>query len=563
VRESPLAVLTRHFFTSLFDFGVLSEDGAESLKKVMLGGLSLAIALGLVLTRVYMGKYGALGTASPEVYAQAVVADHAFLIAVSMWLVGAAMALVGQSLFPDETDFRILMVEPLTRAEVFTAKLAALALFAGLIIAGSHLALVPVTTLTLLPAVKTGTFLVTAVTFAACSLAGSLFAALAVVAVHGLLVLLAARSRLLLVSGVVRIALIGGLVLALPLLARLPGTADAFQSGASWLVLAPAAWFAGLARWLLGEPDRGGLAALALGASLAAAAIAVVAYGRLYRRFDRITFHAPAPERAPRLASPLAGWDGADPVRRAVRRFVSLTIRRSLLHQGLVVGVLTAAGSLVLNGLLDANWGASRPDVDARGGLATLVLLAPMTMVFFAVPGIRLALSIPHELRANWVFRMTEDVDGRAEVAEASLRAVLALGVGVPIAILAPLQWWAIGPGAMAVWPVEAAIGWLYAEQLMRRWERVPFTCAYLPGKGFVPQMCVRGFAAFVLFTFASGLMVRGSLRHTGAAVAITVVLGGVAAIRRARRAAHARETDLTFEDQLPNDVTALRLYAD
>jgi hypothetical protein len=558
-----MAVLTRHFFTSLFDFGILSEDGAESLKKVMLGGLALAISLGLVLTRVYMYKYGGLGSADAEVYARAVVADHAFLIAVSMWLVAAAMALVGQSLFPDETDFRILMVEPLQRSEVFGAKLAALALFAGLIIAGSHLALVPLTTLTLLPAAKSGTFLVTGVTFVASSLAASVFAALAVVALHGLLVLLAARSRLLLFSGVVRIALIGGLVLALPLLARLPATAGAFESGAWWLPWAPPAWFAALARGLLGEPGRGALAALAVGASLGAGTIAVVAYVRLYRRFDRITFHAPAPDRPPRFAAPLAGWAGADPVRRAVRRFVSLTIRRSLLHQGLVVGLLTAAGSLVLNGLLEANWTAARPDVDARGGLAIVLLVAPMTMMFFAVPAIRLALSIPHELRANWIFRMTEDVDGRAEVAEASVRAVLALGVGVPIAIFAPLQWWAIGPGASAVWPVEAAIGWMYAEQLMRRWERVPFTCAYLPGKGFVPQMCVRGFAAFVLFTFMSGLMVRGSVRHTGAAVTITVLLCGIAAIRRRRRAAHARETDLTFEDQLPNDVTALRLYGD
>ena len=55
----------------------------------------------------------------------------------------------------------------------------------------------------------------------------------------------------------------------------------------------------------------------------------------------------------------------------------------------------------------------------------------------------------------------------------------------------------------------------------------------------------------------------RGAVRSAGAAMAIAAVLGGIAAFRRARRAAHARETTLTFEDQLPNDVTALRLYAD
>ena len=50
-----------------------------------------------------------------------------------------------------------------------------------------------------------------------------------------------------------------------------------------------------------------------------------------------------------------------------------------------------------------------------------------MTLMFLAVPAIRLALSVPMDLRANWIFRMTEDVDGRAEVADAGVRAVLVL----------------------------------------------------------------------------------------------------------------------------------------
>jgi hypothetical protein len=180
------------------------------------------------------------------------------------------------------------------------------------------------------------------------------------------------------------------------------------------------------------------------------------------------------------------------------------------------------------------------------------------------VPAIRVALSVPLELRANWIFRLTEDVPGRAEAAAASTRVVLALAVAVPIASIAPLQAWAFGvAGAARVLLAEAAVGWLLAEWRMAGWGRVPFTCAFLPGKGFVPQMCVRGFAAFVVFTFASGLLVRGAVRHAGAAVATAVVLGGIAAIRSGRRATHARETSLTFEDRLPDDVTALRLDAD
>jgi hypothetical protein len=115
VRDRPEAVLTRHFFTSLFDFGFLSDDGAESLKRALLGSLAVALAFGLLLTRVFMAKYSELSAGPADAYERAVVADHAFLISVPMWIVAAAVGFVGESLFPDRTDFRILMAEPLSR----------------------------------------------------------------------------------------------------------------------------------------------------------------------------------------------------------------------------------------------------------------------------------------------------------------------------------------------------------------------------------------------------------------------------------------------------------------
>jgi hypothetical protein len=553
-------VLTHHFFTSLFDFGILSDEGTESLKRVLLGTLALAIAGGLLLTRVFMAKYGMLAGAAPEVYAREVVADHAFLMAVPMWIVAAAMSLVGQSLFPDEIDFRILMAEPLSRSVVFGAKLASLLLFGGLFVAGTHLGLMPPATLTLIGAARTGSIILAALAFLASSLAASLFAAFAIVAIHGLLVLLASRRRLLVFSGAARIVVIGGLVLALPLVTRLPASAGAFEAHAWWLAWAPPAWFAGLERWLLGDVTRGMLAARAMAATIGAMAIAVAAYVRLYRRFDRVTFQSAGPGRSAGRGPSSARWVRGTSVRGAVGRFVSLTIQRSVLHQGLVVGVLAATGGLVLNSLLSADWGGHGV---AGNTLIWTLLWAPMTMVFLAVPAIRLALSVPLDLRANWVFRMTEDVDGRAEVTDASVRAVLALAIALPIALMAPLQWWAMGGGCLAIVLVEASIGWLLVEFQMADWHRVPFTCSYIPGKGFVPQMCVKAFASYVTFTFATGLMLRESLRHQAIAFVLASGFSVAAVALRLRRARHARQTSLIFEDQMPSDVTPLRLNAD
>src|SRR5688500_19495190 len=105
-----------------------------------------------------------------------------------------------------------------------------------------------------------------------------------------------------------------------------------------------------------------------------------------------------------------------------------------------------------------------------------------MTMVFLAIPAIRLALSVPLDLRSNWIFRMTEDVDGRAEVVAANVRVVLALGVAVPLALIGPLQGWALGASALGVILLEALIGWLLVEWLMADWRRISFTGSYIAG---------------------------------------------------------------------------------
>ena len=483
MRDSPEVVLTRHFFASLFDFGFLSDDGAEALKRAMLGSLAVALALGGLLVRVFMAKYSELSAEPLDVYQQAVMADHAFLMAVPMWFVAAAIGLVGESLFPNQLDFRILMAEPLSRPTIFGAKLAALLLFAGLFVAGTHVALAPLATLTMLGMVRTGSFVISALAFAVSSALASLFAALAIVAVHGALMLCAPRARLVAFSSMVRSATIGTLLLSLPFVARLPAVDRAFAADAWWLRLVPPAWFVGLERWLVGDVRLSALAALAAAGTVAVLVVSVVSYVLLYRRFDRVTLEPAVSRRADASDRSLARWNGRSPVRHAIGRFIAITIRRSPLHQGLVVGLLAAAGGFVLNSLLNASGWHDPIETRQKRALINTLLWAPMTMIFLAVPAMRLALWIPLDLRSNWVFRMTEDEAGRAEVAAANVRAVWALAVALPLALIGPLQWWVLGPSVFAVLIVEMSIGWLLVEWAMADWQRIPFTCAYFPAR--------------------------------------------------------------------------------
>jgi hypothetical protein len=570
----PIVVLTRHFFAALFDFGFLSDAGVESLKRTLLGCLAGAIAIGLLLTRVFMAKYAALSAAPPEIYERAVMADHAFLIAVPMWIVAGAVALVGHSLFPDQTDFRVLMAEPLSRLTIFASKLAALLLFVSLFIAAAHVALLPLAALTMIGAIKTGSIVATTLAFAFSSVIGSICAALAVIALHGALVLLAPRARLLACSGAVRSLLIGLLVLSLPIIGRLPGTAGAFASpGAWWLSWAPPAWFVGLERWLIGGGDasRAALAALdALAAQAATAtvlvlAITIASYVLLYRRFDRIVLQS---SQAAGSAADARAWTqslhrwaaGRAPVRHAVGRFTWITIRRSVLHQGLVVALLAAAGGFVLNTLLSTDGWKTPLPTTGRSPLLLALLGAPLTMIFLSVPAIRLALSVPLDRRSNWIFRMTEDAAGRTEVAAANVGIVLWLAVALPLALLGPLQWWMIGPSALGIILIEALTGWLLVEWSLAEWRRIPFTCSYIPGKGFVPLMFLKGFHAYVFFGLLTTIILRLSLGRPRVVFAIAAIAGVAAAALSLTRRRNAAAAPLTFDDELPTDVNPLRL---
>jgi hypothetical protein len=562
VPDGPWRVLTRHFFAAMFDFGFLSEEGAESFKRLLMGMVAVALGTGLLLARVFIGKYRILSTGPAEAYQLALTADHAFLIALPMWIVAAAVVLFGHSLFPNEVDYRILMAEPVPRRLIFGAKLAALLLFIALFVGGAHAALLPLFVLTMFGQPGPAAILANAAAFAFSSAAAGLFSALTIVGINGALVLCAPRSRLPSVVAAVRGALLTVLVLAVPFLLRLPGTAQAFAADAWWLRWAPPAWFVGLERWLLGDGTRSALAITAASATLMVLTVSITSYIVLYRRFDRVTLR-PAVSHAPLFTGRWpAPASAGRPVRVAVHQFTSRTLRRSQLHQGIILAALAAAAGFVVNAALVSGF---RPEpVAHREGVALpwIVVWAPMTLIFIAVPAVRLALSVPMDLRASWVFRMTEDGATRPDAIDAGVRTVLVLGVTVPIVLVAPLQAWVIGPLTVRLIVLEWLCGWLLVEIYMREWRRIPFTCTYLPGKEFVPHMVFKRIGAYLVFTAVTFPLLHGSTLHTATMLIAVVVVGGLATALRWNRVRQAKLRPLLFEDELPTDVIPLRLGA-
>jgi hypothetical protein len=565
--------LTRHFFDGLFDLGFLSADGSMSFTKVVIGVCALFFTCGLLMLRIYAFKYVSLsGAPTAEPYLRAMMADHAFLMAFPMWILAFVTVLIGHALFPDETDFRVLMSLPITRRLVFGAKLLALVVFTGLFAVSIQIAFTPLFILTSVGRWAEGAFVARAGAYYLSSALASAWAVLAVVAIHGLLLLLVPRHRAAGVSSAVRSVILCGLVLLLPLLFRLPATGRAFSNGAWWLVFVPPAWFVGLEQRLLGREPTGLLHFFAIAGAMFALAggVAAASYAALYRHFDRVMLRTGSPDSSrrgwlaaftARTGTPRRTYFGMPQAFVGIRAFTLLTLRRSVLHQGIVV-VLSAIGlGFVVNSVVNSNvlptiLGGGPPPRSVIGS----VIWTPYALMFVMARAVRMALVVPIEPRANWIFRMTESGASRANQLGAAMHVLLVVGVLVPILVLLPLQFLVIGASAVSVAIFSALMGWLYAELLMQAWTRIPFTCSYIPGKAFVPQTVLLGIFTFAAFTGLGVMFGYQAMRPgVGILVVSAVIVAAAAGLRHWRRK-NWHDLPLEFEDVLPSEINPLRL---
>ena len=549
--------LTEHFFRAMFDFGFLSELASDSFKRVLFGSVGGFVAFGLLLTRMYMGKYARLrATGTAEQYHSALLGADMMIIGLPMLLVAFVTLLVSHALFPDERDFRILGPLPVSRLVVFRAKLGAVALFTGLFIVAAHVSLFPLVLLTSLNPWDGQGIIMRIVAWAVASVAASAFAVLAIAAIVGVLVFALSRSQMQALSTFMRSMVLGLLVVCLPLVSHLPALGAALSDRASYMVFVPPAWFLGLQRMLQGlwtslgagtDPWFVRLGLIAVAAALVAAAIVTVTYVLLFRQFERLMLR-PAPT-APSWwqRDRLPTGSGATPPFKGAHRFVTATITRSQLHQGVLIGLSACGVGLAIIFLSSLRLSAS-------------ALFVPFVLMFACGIAARAALALPIEYRANWIFQVTEDQVTRREQFRAVDRVVTIYVIGVPLTAAAPLLWMTLGHDALLPTAVVASVGLVFVHGVLLDWHRIPFTCSYLPGKRFIGHSALIGFAACLLFTLASGGFVRIAIVGQTRGLVIVASLLVIGVWLRERRLAAWRRTPLMFEDEFPNQPLQLQL---
>lgn len=498
--------LVCHFFGRFFDKEALSPQGeAEAGVIQTLGILAVPSAFFVLLFRPLslVGWY--------------LVMARYFFVSYSMIVMGFVMVYQWDALFPDRRDYQILTPQPVRLFTVFAAKAAALAIFLSLF-------LVDINFFSFLfwPGVDGGkNFFGILWAHMLALLSAGLFSALAIAALQGLLVTFLRGSLYRRASVALQTLLMAVLVMLLFLTpmfgGRLEELAKAHSPLLHWF---PPFWFIGYYEFLRPATRSAELRALgpdAIHAMWIAAAIFVLTFLPGYRGHARRVLEAPTPGasgtgRIRRFVSSLLRRTLLrDPVERAVFRFISATITRSMKHR---LFLATYGG-----------FGTAMAVVQLGGGERDSLAL-PLMLSFILVSGMRAAFNFPSELRANWSFQLTETGSVRPYLA-AARKWILTCAL-IPlflVMLLMDLRWHTV-PAALYHTAYGLLLSLVLMEILFFGFRKAPFTCAHFPGK-----VNLTGLAVIYVFGFTaySGTMAALEARLERYPLAASAFLGVVA----------------------------------
>lgn len=186
-------------------------------------------------------------------------------------------------------------------------------------------------------------------------------------------------------------------------------------------------------------------------------------------------------------------------------------------------------------------------------------------MLGFGVVGTRVAFSMPLDLRANWIFRITP-VRGGLECLAALRRSLVVLAVA-PVWVCSAALFLSIWPWRPAASPlvVLGLLGMILAEICLYGTQKIPFACSYLPGKSHFHITFLLCILMIPLLVDSGAEFERHALEHPASSVAMLVVLviAAVCATWRTAKLAKSSDVELQFEEEPRPAVLVLGLYRD
>ena len=553
--DSQYRVLYRVFLLRIVDLELLSADGDPMRLLGQFAALFAAISFLFCLPLMLLGGY------SPELTRSM---SH-FLIATTMLVTGLLSVLSWDSIFPDRRDVLVLTPLPVAPRFLFAAKLSAL----------GHMLLCAVVALNIFTGLTwpfyfsfTANFIALAHSLAAywiSTLAAGAFMFFFVLTLQGMSSQCLPRQLFLRISAWIQTAafslFLGVYVLEPSLESPQMLAATESQRLLPWL---PSYWFWGLFEHLYGASESSSTTyahmAMRAGVALAIVLLGAAITGMYAYRYS-LRKIIEEPEILPQhRVLPMPHWF-SDSLPGAITLFCLHTLLRSRRHRiilsfylgvGLAV-VLIYANTLLL--LQSAQAGTAFTSVKAP------LLAANILMMCVSVGGVRVISAIPVDLKANWVFRITQ-LGPPPEYLRAVRRALLLLSV-LPIWLCSALALFCMWPWRDATEHliVLALLGMTLVEISLLNFQKLPFTCSYLPGKGnlqYVFWACA--IVVFPLINSAAQIEMH-TLNHPASFGAVLVILGAALAFARSRSASGAELLDqLKFDETEPQQLLALDL---
>jgi hypothetical protein len=488
---------------------------------------------------------------------RAILSFEFYFISFSMIITGLVTVLNWNSLFPDQTDHAILSVLPLHARVLFGSKLAALLVFQltfTFLINFSSTLLFPYFAYVRIDGRESE--LAWTFVHAFSIVAGNLLIFSCLLCIQGLMLMLTSARLYPRLSLLVQLGLFVLFLTSLLMIPDIETYLAAFSQGHSqWLKYLPPAWILGLYENLM---DRAGSPMTPLspwawralaGTTVGAASLYYLSYRR-HLRNAAASF--PLPTRGSwiwlaRIWNPLSLRFFREPRERAVFEFAWKTLCRSRLHQLYLLGYLGAGLAFLAQQLLGL-WLA-----EGWAGFITspMVLRAiPLGCGFFVVVGLRMIYAIPAELPANWIFQMTSEAVpafGISAPRKAALWQIL-----LPLHLLFFLMAWPLEGWKRAL--LEGSLNLLIAlfllEWLLRRFDRIPFTAAYQPGKARIHLMWPVYGAGFFVYSFLMALWEGYLMARPAAWLTFgALLLAGIVWMRRQALRSTGSPRSLIFDD--------------
>lgn len=565
--HGPFFELVRHFFERMFESELITTP--DQLRTWMIGVLAAIMSLTLYVPLSQFRKYVDLTTAHlVELYHAHAMTDRLLFVTLPMLLVSFVAAMEWHSLFPTERDYRNLMPLPISRIQMFLAKLSALMLFVLLFACAVNLFpsfLIPMvqeSELALEPMRLQHIF----AHFCA-STAGALFSFLLLVSLQGVLMNLLGRRLFPRVSLAIQSILLLALLAALPHLTTLGAMYRAGRISHDFIEWSPPFWFHAIYETSIGRnvspyPELATRAWFALALVMAST---ILLYALTYIR--QAMMQAEAQNRLP---FPLVEavfrrgfrlWHHSE-TQYAIVSFIFKTLARSRQHK-LVLSAYLGIGLAILVNMWVLDWmrisSLRRMDL-AQEEIVHTALSAPLVMAFFFLSGLRLVFTIPVTLQANWVFRLLEG-DHRAQWLDAVESSFYVLAL-LPVLLVAPLfqvplMGWRVLPGHLAICTLLMLI---LVELMLWEWQKVPFVCSYLPGRRNVALTFILYWFGFSLYALAMTRFEVWSLRSFPRwLVMVGLLLAIFAKVRELRRETWGL-LPLKYEEEAEKAVETLGL---